>query len=251
MAVPQIRGDLRDIFDGDGPPIPIELRGHDPAPVTVPIRPRRRSHHDEMLVHRLQGQWHPQYPGDQVDRDFVGGVGDVHGVGNAAGHLMNEAYGGSGRYRVPSQVMVYVDDEPRAPGRRVDSTEWRLADRTSPAQPRTGPAAPSAAARKMAQGPDAAPQGWTLRQHSLEELYNRRPRGARSGQVVGARLTRTYEDESEAHAPASRRRELEEPPRPSDMAGLNGPGQGMNRVSQWRAFVEPGVPDGESTLGHA
>lgn len=277
VAVPQIRGDLRDIFDGEGPPMPSELRNHHPVTMTMPARPRRRSHHEEMLARRLQGEWdtetvrHLRYPGDFHDeRGLMGGVGVVDGIGNAAGHMMNEDYRSSGRYRVPARVVTlersadHVAGEGRTRNKRPDSMERRLADRLSETRPgmgmrrRMGQMAPPGATRAppMAHGAEtgpattpAAPQGRTLRQHSLEEeLYNRRPRSER---VVGARISRTYEDESEVHAPASRRRELEELPRSSDMAGLNGLGQGMNRVSQWRSFVEPGIPDGESTVGHA
>ncbi|PNY27601.1 E3 ubiquitin-protein ligase itt1 [Tolypocladium capitatum] len=98
-----------------------------------------------------------------------------------------------------------------------------------------------------------APQGRGLRQHSIEEeLYNTAAHTPRSERVVGGRMSRAYEAEVEVHSPRSRRRAREERPRSSDMAGLSGHGgQGMNRVSQWRSFVEPGVPEGESTVGHA
>ena len=34
-------------------------------------------------------------------------------------------------------------------------------------------------------------------------------------------------------------------PRPSVLAGLAGPGRGLNRVFEWRNYVEPGIPEGE------
>ncbi|KAM4056963.1 IBR domain, a half RING-finger domain-containing protein [Hirsutella rhossiliensis] len=256
-------GDMLDHAD-------IELRNHHPVTMTAPARPRRRSYHEEMPMRRRQGQWdtdtvrHLQYPSDfHNERDVMGGVGDVHGIGNAAGHFMNDDYRGSGRYRVPARVVTldrsadYVDDERRTRNKRAGSMERRLADRFSETRPGMGiRARMGPMALPMPHGPDtgppAAPQRRTLRQHSLEEeLYNRQPRTVRSGRVVEARLSRTYEDESEIHAPGSRRRGFEKPPTSSDMAGLNGRGQGMNRVSQWRSFVEPGIPDGESTVGHA
>lgn len=250
MALPPIRGDLRDIFDGDGPPIPSELRNR--HPVTMTGRPGQGSHHEDMLVRRLQGQWdaytarHLQYPGNLHDeREILGGVGQVYGIGNAAGHLMNEDYRGDGRYRVPTRAVTldrgvgYVGDEGRARNKRADSMEQRLADRLSETRPETGIRArmgPVASSRAPPTTHGPEPQRRTLRQHGpQEELHSRRPRTARSERVVGARLSRTYEDESDAHAPASRRRELEDRPRSSDMAGLNGRGQGMNRVSQWMA----------------
>lgn len=36
-----------------------------------------------------------------------------------------------------------------------------------------------------------------------------------------------------------------EPPKPSVLAGLAGPGRGLNRVFEWRNYVEPGIPEGE------
>jgi len=54
------------------------------------------------------------------------------------------------------------------------------------------------------------------------------------------------------HAPHVRRRPPQatrihghELPRPSVLAGLGGPGRGLNRVAEWRNYVEPGIPDGE------
>lgn len=37
-------------------------------------------------------------------------------------------------------------------------------------------------------------------------------------------------------------------PRSSSMAGLNGPGSGMNRVFEWRNFVQPGVPGSDGRV---
>ncbi|KAL7950204.1 hypothetical protein V8C42DRAFT_192132 [Trichoderma barbatum] len=57
-------------------------------------------------------------------------------------------------------------------------------------------------------------------------------------------------DAAEAELPSPRRRsrrsgEERERPKSSTLAGLTGYGRGAHRVSEWRAFVEPGVPDGE------
>ncbi|KJZ79812.1 hypothetical protein HIM_00526 [Hirsutella minnesotensis 3608] len=285
VPIPQIRGDLRDIFVGDGPPVPVELRDWHPVTMTLPARQRPVGHQEEMLRRRLQGQRdvdpnrNLQYPEGTLheEHDMNGGVGEIHGIGNAAGHLMNDDYRGAARFRVPmppppttprvatlERSSDYLQDLSRTRSRRAGSMERRLADRLSESRPGRGmhPRVDTMSGSMRAPHLDHAPdssigppptsQGRTLRHHGLDdELYNRRPSTARSERVVGARLSRTYEDEIEIHAPPSRRRAHEEPPRSSDMAGLNGPGQGMNRVSQWRSFVEPGVPDGESTVGHA
>ncbi|KAL7915993.1 hypothetical protein GGI35DRAFT_473308 [Trichoderma velutinum] len=55
---------------------------------------------------------------------------------------------------------------------------------------------------------------------------------------------------AETELPSPRRRsrrsgEERERPKSSTLAGLTGYGRGAHRVSEWRSFVEPGVPDGE------
>ena len=56
-----------------------------------------------------------------------------------------------------------------------------------------------------------------------------------------------------SHAPTVRRRPTGQAHRdhikaevmPSVQAGLTGPGRGMDRVYEWRNYVEPGLPEGE------
>lgn len=120
-----------------------------------------------------------------------------------------------------------------------------------------------------------------------EELYNSARSTRPSERVVPGRIRHDYESEAAVHAPPSRRRQhyqyydydhhqqqkqqpqqqkthhqyyehhhqqqqqyepQEEEPRLSVLAGLGGPGRGMNRVVEWAAYVEPGVPDGEGTI---
>lgn len=293
VPIPQIRGDLRDIFDSEGPPAPAELRDSHPVTMPVRMRPRPRSYQEEMLVRQLQERRDAevarslQYSDDIYDEhDMMGGVGDVHGIGNAAGHYMNDNYRRGGRFTAPLQGPPrvtgldrgadYVAEVGRARGHRGDSMERRLADRMSetrsgigmrgpvmvplspPMSPpmRGPPMVPAAPPMPVEMIPRTMAQGrGSLRHHSLdEELYNRSPHTPRSERVVGGRMSRNYQDEAEIHAPRGTRQRLrvEERPRPSDMAGLSSyGGQGMGRVSQWRSFVEPGVPDGESVVGHA
>ncbi|PNY27659.1 E3 ubiquitin-protein ligase itt1, partial [Tolypocladium capitatum] len=178
-AVPQMRGDLRDTFDGEGRPAPAEPRGQGqhPATMALPVRPRPRSYQEETLLRRLQEQRDAdvarqlQHPDDYYDEhDVTGGVGDVQGVGNAAGHYMNDDYRRGGRFRAamppPRATMVdrgtdYVTDVGRARGGRGDSMERRLADRLSESRsgigmrPGMAPMAPPA----MRSPPRSPPMG--------------------------------------------------------------------------------------------
>ncbi|KAJ6444597.1 serine esterase family protein [Purpureocillium lavendulum] len=264
------------------------------------MRPRPRSYHEEMLVRQLQERRDAevarnlQHSHDVYDEhDMMGGVGDIHGIGNASGHYMNDNYRrGGGRYMGPMQGPPrgtgldrgadYVADVGRARGHRGDSLERRLVDRMSESRSGTGmrvpvmtplsppisppmpsqmrgppmgtpgalPGAPPGAPIPVEMIPRTMAQGrGGLRHHSLEEeLYNRSPHTPRSERVVGGRMSRNYQDEADIHAPRGTRQR----PRSSDMAGLSSyGGQGMGRVSQWRTYVEPGIPDGESVVGHA
>lgn len=308
VPVPQIRGDVHDMLDSEGPPLPAELRdgGSHPVTMAVRMRPRPGGYQEEMLVRQLQerrdaeaARQLQQPDKDYQTHDMTGGVGDVQGVGNAAGHLIKDSYRRGARYArgTPAQDRGgdYVADVGRATrgGHGVDSMERRLADRLSetrtgaglrgppgprmaplspPLSPPMSPAmrapammAPPATTGAGAGGPaDAVPRSSLpgrggLRRHSLEaELYSRLPQTARSERAASGRASRKYQDEAEAHASRGTRQRLRGAtvpalePRPSDMAGLTSyGGQGMGRVSQWRTFVEPGVPDGESVKGHA
>ncbi|QPG94924.1 hypothetical protein C2857_007336 [Epichloe festucae Fl1] len=276
IPVPHIRGDLGDIFHEDRPPSPVELRGHTGLghPMVMPVRRRPRTYQEEMHMRRVQESRdsdmarHLQYSDDYYDEpNMMGGVGDIHGIGNASGHHMNENYrrGGGGRYRPcpPAQYdRTDYGDAYRSRGFRVEtSQERRLADRMAESRsgmgspPSTGPIYPIGMMPAAPPPPvPAAPQGQPptrpLRHHSMEaEMYNKSPYTPRSERVVGGRMTRDCEDEAELHASPPRNRR--HGTKSSDLAGLSGPGSGMNRVSQWRAYVEAGVPDGESTVGHA
>lgn len=280
IPVPHIRGNLGDIFTGSGPPVPPELRGHTGPPMMIPVRRRPRTYQEEMHMRRVQETHdadyarHLQHTNDYNDingHDMMGGVGDIQGIGNAAGHFMNENYRRGGRYRPQPQTAAHdrteYGDSWRSRGRRVEtSQERRLADRL--AETRSGPGSPPAAGPIYPVGmtmplPPAPPVPVSaplpprpLRHHTIEaEMYNASPYTPRSERVVGSRVSRDYEDEAEMHSPprSLRRRGKadRDGPMSSDLAGLNGTGRGMNRVSQWRTFVEPGVPDGESTVGHA
>jgi hypothetical protein len=285
VPVPHIRGDLNDIFYGDGPPAPIELRNHTGPPhAVIPVRRRPRTYEQELHMRRVQETTdaefarHLQYANEYDDtrgRNMMGDVGDVHGIGNAAGHYMNENYRRGGLYGAQPQATAAHDrlnygDNWRSWGWVEASQERRLADRLSETRPGLGspPAAgpiypvgmnmaplPVPAMPVPAPAPAPAPMPTRgLRQHTVEaELYNTSRYTPHAERVVGTRVSRAYEDEAMVHSPprSTRRRGRAERPKSSELAGLHGTGPGMNRVSQWRTHVEPGIPDGESTVGHA
>ncbi|KAK2776879.1 ibr domain-containing protein [Colletotrichum kahawae] len=82
-----------------------------------------------------------------------------------------------------------------------------------------------------------------LRRHTMEEeMYNSARSIRPSERVVPGRMVHDYETEAAIHAPRSRRRPYAEP-KSSTLAGLTGPGRGMNRVFEWRNHVHPGDPE--------
>ncbi|KAG5999156.1 hypothetical protein E4U54_002026 [Claviceps lovelessii] len=218
-----------------------------------------------------------------------GGVGDIQGIGNASGHYMNETYrrgGGGGRHGrsfAPAQAQAQAQydtadyenafrsrggKERRRAGRTSDSRSGMSSPTASgpiypvgvlppaPAPPPPPPPSPP----PLVSAPPLGRRPRASRHHSLEsDVYHESaPYSPRSGRVVSARMSRDYEHEVERHPPVhsrSRRRGrdrvVEDGATGSHLAGLSGTGSGKGRVSQWRTYVEPGVPDGESTVGHA
>jgi hypothetical protein len=114
------------------------------------------------------------------------------------------------------------------------------------------------------------------RRHTMEEeLYTTHASPPRSAPRPGSGRTRVhrrtddFEEEEEEdmttppavvatssrrsgrrHREATRdhRREPDEPPRPSTMAGLTGPARGMDRVFEWVNYVEDGPPQDEERM---
>ncbi|XWW95427.1 hypothetical protein V2A60_003386 [Cordyceps javanica] len=189
------------------------------------------------------------------DYDMMGGIGNVTGLGNTAGHHMNESYRrdhGPLPSRPPTSFdrgAGYLSDVNRARGylpsfvERQNSTRSRSGRQPSPVAPplRYSPGYEDLPLRRGSYG----------HQRSMDEReYRREPQRSRSERIVPARTSRRYEDEAAIHGPVRGRRASVEPPRSSAMAGLNGKDRGMGRVAEWRGYVEPGVPDGESVIGH-
>jgi hypothetical protein len=152
---------------------------------------------------------------------------------------------------------------------RESSLERRLADRFNPdtrqnpmrpspvrAAPASASASPSLqAAATMPLAPQPPPAVPSLRRRTMEEEMYNSSRGTRlSDRVFTARTRRGCDAEHVAHSPAGpasrrhhnrQREEEEQEPKQSIMAGLTGPGRGMDRVYEWRTHVQPGVPEEE------
>lgn len=164
----------------------------------------------------------------------------------------------------------YIHDVNRARGVGPASLERRLADRfnsdlrQSPTQRSSashGPPAPllsSATAHLQTMTTALGPVAVPTRRHTVEsgELYadeSPRPRGGGTRSVervtASGRTTRpvVYEEPEEMALPMGtvvRKQHIRDPPKASNLAGLTGSGRGMDRVSEWRAFVEPGLSPG-------
>jgi hypothetical protein len=87
-----------------------------------------------------------------------------------------------------------------------------------------------------------------------DDMYTNSRSTRSSDRVVSSGLTiHDLEGLGSPHAPTVRRRppyqahreHTNELPKRSMLAGLAGLGKGMNRVSEWRHFVEPGAPEGD------
>jgi hypothetical protein len=166
-------------------------------------------------------------PGD----DYQGGIGDIHGIGNGAGHLMNENYVRG----------------------RGDNPAGNMGQAAAAASHAMG----AARARDLASG-GAQPRlrrPVLLRRHTgREQVYNDAPTTRPSERVVPRRVRRDYDSEAAVHAPAGRTLQRSSStaeratPSRSTLAGLKGSGRGSNRVSAWRRHVEPGVEPAEGVL---
>ncbi|KAH8681344.1 hypothetical protein BX600DRAFT_376022 [Xylariales sp. PMI_506] len=247
----QIPVDVRVGYDR---PSPRELRAAPRSGVSVRSRTsaydgglqsRRRHEHDHHDVSRRM-----QYDeDDDLEDEFVDKYGDVVGIGNAAGHFMNEDYRRAPSTYIAPQVPSpplpsyerpgagdYVAGVNRARGVRGSSLERRLADRFSELRTSSSPIhrsytmpipPPMSMPPVMGVGgpppPPPPPSGASfLRRHTMEdEFYSPSTR---------SRLT-------------DRITPRHDMPRDSVLAGLTGPGSGMNRVHEWRTYVAPGGPD--------
>jgi hypothetical protein len=233
------------------------------------IRPRPQTYEEEISMRRRQEQRDAEIARrlqfDDMDDDYPGRYGDVIGIGNAAGHFMNDDYRrGSQSHAVhpaPPPPMPasferattgdYVSGVNRARGVRGGSMERRLADRFSETRQGSSPATmlpfsppvPPAPPAPMVAGPPlpSSPGGPMLRRHTMEdEVYNGSPHARLAERLTPRRIRTEYETERAMPGLSSRRRPREPEPKDSVLAGLTGPGSGMNRVFEWRNYVAPG-----------
>jgi hypothetical protein len=225
---------------------------------TTPRRMKERP--DENLV--LQ----PQY--EDMGDEYVDNYGPLVSLGHATGHHMNEDYRRVNRIpAAPSPPMVtvdragggdYVSGVKRERGVRAGSMERRLAERFSESRRGGSPThrafthviSPPHMPPGMGMSPPAPPppMGPFLRRHTMDDdLYGGHPRPRLAERIViPGRSRGDYEVEAVIHAPLGRRRQREQErmyPPDSVLAGLTGPGSGMNRVSEWRSHVAPGKPE--------
>jgi len=259
------------------------------------MRPRPQTFQEEMISRRLQEQLDDDLARrlnvwgsfDEPRDEYRGDVGNTVGLGNQAGHFMNDDY-----RRRPENIIVpppphtpmapppppphgspferqnsgtdYLSGVNRARGVRASSMERRLADRFStdhrtnpghrPTAPPPPPGLPMMPTMPTAPAPPpAVPPGVSLsRRHTMEDSLYNNPRSARSPDhvVVPTRRSRRGYD-AEPLPPSDRRRRKDEPVRMSTLAGLGGPGRGMNRVFEWAHHVEPGEPQDDTAAAAA
>jgi hypothetical protein len=223
--------------------IPVELQQNNEPPEERPRRlrrprpntydeeineRRRQERMDEAIARRLQ-----RVAISELDDDYQGGIGDIHGIGNGAGHFMNQDY-----VRAAHNVLSGNFDQAAA------AANYAMGVRTARGAPPPEPGPRRMAERYPAPGPSRlvrppSPPPPVLRRHSMREqvYHTQSPRRTRTDyDAEAAPLGRNSEG-------VNRRRETEL--RHSILAGLGGRG---NRVSAWRSHVEPGVTPEEGVL---
>lgn len=165
------------------------------------------------------------------DEDYRGGIGDIHGIGNGAGHFMNEHY------------LREMDNNPAENMAAAAANHALGAARVRDAVVSAGDQ------RRKIHRPGL------LRRHTTrEQAYNSAPTTRPSERVVPRRVRNDYESEAAVHAPVGRTHQRSAStthslaPSRSTLAGLGGAGRGKNRVSSWRTHVFPGVEPAEGVL---
>lgn len=222
MQVPE------DPFGRTARPREIRIRNYDEE-----INDRRRQERaDEIISRRLQGL--VIHDRDRDD-DYNGGIGDIMGIGNGAGHFMNESF-----IRRPTLGEAMNGLRNRRPPPTLERYNPLLPAMPSPQPPRLR-------ARDMIDRyPPPAPQ--ILTKEIIEEIS---PAPSRYTDRDRERGSKTRESSIAKTPERSRSLAVRERTAPDDsigsseLAGLNtrGSGGGTGRVKAWRAHVEPGVPD--------
>lgn len=193
---------------------------------------RRQERADEALARRLQDLALRDY-GPRAD-GYHGGTGDIMGIGNGAGHFLNESFrrpGGTG----------YMMRDPRPPpalGRYMPP-------------PRLMPMLPIRARDMIDRFPPPGPPPPAIRRQVIEEIVNIIPTFKRVPVTAIERDQGSKASEAPAPKTPERSRSLasrartpaDNTPGSSELAGLNtkGSGGGSGRVKAWRSHVRPGV----------
>ena len=193
---------------------------------------RRQERADEEFARRLQMM---DIEGED-EEDYQGGIGDVHGIGNGAGHFMNQDYIRAahniltGDFDQATAAADYVMGVANARGMPPTPGPRRMAGRY-PAPPRAG------------RPPSPPPM---LRRHSMREQAYNAAQTEPAERVVPRRTRTDYESEAAVHSPVGRApqpRPARPEPTPAVLAGLRSTGRASNRVSAWRTHVQPVAPE--------
>lgn len=214
---------------------------------------RMQEERDEAYARRLAN--HRDYDGD----DFIGGFdGDVNGLGNAAGHFMNDDYRPRPRpVIIPPQPPApplpvalepsvfdrtptgdYIQGVNRARGIPRANSLTRLADRFNTDRPtlqhRPPPTLQTSQTMPLPTMTPALAPGLPIRRSTRPLIYDE-PEHL-SMPVVAA-------------VPLIHKQHIREPPRglkESAMAGLSSEGRYEGRVAEWRKYVGQGVGQPEA-----
>jgi len=191
---------------------------------------RRQERTDGILARRFQGL----ETGDRgFDDDYNGGIGDIMGIGNGAGHFMNESFrrpglsGGANysmRDRRPPPAIDRYMPPPRPIARPPSPPRVRSRDMID----RYPPPDPGPARKEIIED---------LNRSSYRERERDRGRRTRPSSVV-----RTPE---RSRNTVIKERSPDSSLGSSELAGLNtkGSGGGIGRVKAWRSHVQPGEPE--------
>jgi hypothetical protein len=214
-------------------------------------RPRPPTYHGDVDERRRQeradeefARWLQRMDIDGEDEeDYQGGIGGIQGIGNGAGHFMNQDY-----IREARNILTGNFDQAAAAANYV----------TGVANARGVPPPPPPGPRRMAERYPVPPRAGRLpspppmlRRHTMrEQVYNSR---APPAERAVPRRTRTdYESEAAVHAPVARAPQPPPParpePTPAVLAGLRGARRGTNRVNAWRTHVYPNVTPEEGVI---
>jgi hypothetical protein len=174
---------------------------------------------------------------EAAEDDYLGGIDDILGIGNRAGHFMNQDY-----IRAAQNILTGNYDQATAAANYVMGVS--NARGIPPPQRRT----PDRYPVPMGGGEILPPM---LRRHTMREQAYNSAQTRPAERVLPRRSRMDYAAEAAVHAPLGRapervnsRREQ----RPSVLAGLGGATRGGNRVDAWRTHIELGVLPDEGVL---